>query len=343
MNRAFGLPSWEETTRGRYFSGLLLGNGASVNIWPEFRYTSLFRIARLGEMERSVFNRMETENFEAVLGRLFETQDVLEAANQPLDWVRPLYDGIKNALFDAVRRAHVQRWSLPSSTLATIAHTLNGFSKVYTLNYDLLIYWAHMSVLNDVRMVDFFFQNLMFDPAETEAWDGVTGIYYLHGGLHLWRDLRTEKTGKHSYTNRGTAILEQVQSSLNITAPRQPLFVSGASADDKMRTIRSSDYLNFAYHSLLNTTENLVVFGASLDPTDQHIVDALKKHRQRDIAVSIHVPASADSHHVPDEMARIQRLLRPVPPERIHFFDAATFPLGSPHLSVRQGHPFSAE
>jgi hypothetical protein len=104
-----------------------------------------------------------------------------------------------------------------------------------------------------------------------------------------------------------------------------------------MRTIRSSDYLNFAYRSLLHTPDNFVVFGASLDPTDQHIVDALKKHRWRDIAVSIHVPASAGVHHVPDEMDRIQRLLCPVPPERIHFFDAATFPLRSPDLSARQG------
>lgn len=339
MNRGRHLSSWEEITRGRNFPCMLLGNGASVNIWPGFRYTSLFEIADLEEIERSVFSSLETENFEAVLGRLFETQDVLEAVNQPVEWVRPLYDGIKNGLFDAVRRAHVQRWSLPHSTLATIAHTLNGFSQVFILNYDLLVYWAHMSVLREVRMVDFFF-HLEFDPADTEAWNGYTGVYYLHGGLHLWRDLRTERTGKHSYSNGGMSILEQVQTSLNIKAARQSLFVSGASADDKMRTIRSSDYLNFAYRSLLDTAHNVVVFGASLDPTDQHIVEALKQHPQRDIAVSIHVPASADVHHVPDEMDRIQKLLRPVAAERIHFFDAATFPLGSPDLSLKQGPSF---
>lgn len=335
MNRGHGLSSWQEINNGRHFPCLLLGNGVSVNIWADFRYKSLFEIADLGPRERSVFNRLETENFEAVLGRLFETQDVLEAVDQPADWIRPLYNGIKNGLFDAVRRAHVQRCSVPPPTLATIAQTLNGFSKVFTLNYDLLIYWAHMSVRNEVRMVDFFFQNLTFDPAETEPWPGVTGIYYLHGGLHLWRDLRTERTGKHSYSNGGTAILEQVQTSLNMRASRQSLFVSGASAGDKMRTIRSSDYLNFAYHTLLNSTDNVVVFGASLDSTDQHIVEALKKHVHRDIAVSIYVPTNVGVHYVPDEIDRIQKLLRPVPPERIYFIDAATFPLGSPMLSVR--------
>jgi hypothetical protein len=186
-------------------------------------------------------------------------------------------------------------------------------------------------------MVDFFFTNdLIFDPANVEAWNGYTGVYYLHGGLHLWRDLRTERTGKHRYSDSGTAILEQVQSSLDVTARRQSLFVSGASADDKMRTIRSSDYLNFAYRSLLETSDTIVVFGASLNTTDQHIVDALKKHRNRDIAVSIYVPPSADAHYIADEIAHIQRLLRPVPPQKIHFFDATTFPLGSPDLTVRQ-------
>lgn len=338
MSRSPELPSWQVISRQRTYQCLLLGNGASVNIWPSFRYRTLFEIANLGESERGVFRRLKTENFEAVLARLFETQDVLEAANQPVEWVQPLYDGIKNGLFDAVRMAHVQRWNLEQSTLSTIAHTLNRFSKVFTLNYDLLIYWAHMSVLPDVKMVDFFFTSgLVFDPANVEAWNGYTGVYYLHGGLHLWRDLHTERTGKHRYSESGTAILEQVQSSLDVTASRQSLFVSGASADDKMRTIRSSDYLNFAYRGLLETSDPIVVFGASLNTTDQHIVDALRKHRNRDIAVSIYVPPSANDHYVADEIAHIQRLLRPVPPQRIHFFEAASFPLGSPHLTAR--HP----
>jgi hypothetical protein len=339
MNRQGDLPSWEDIAERQSFPSLLLGNGASVNVWAGFRYKSLFEIAQLGEIERSLFNKLETENFEAVLGRLFETQDVLEAANQPASWVPPLYDGIKNGLFDAVKRAHILRWSLPPTTLASIAHTLDGFSKVFTLNYDLIIYWAHMSVLRDVHMADFFWRDLMFDPTEAEPWSGVTGIYYLHGGLHLWRDLRTGRTGKHSYSNGGTAILEQVQTSLNIMASRQSLFVSGASAADKMRTIRSSDYLNFSYRTLLEAADNIVVFGASLDPTDEHIVEALSRHTNRHIAVSIYVPPAASIYYIPDEMNRIQRLLRPLSPDRIHFFNAATFPLGAPGLSVRQNLP----
>ena len=121
MNRSPELPSWQEISQQRTFRCLLLGNGASVNIWPSFRYRTLFEIANLGESERGVFTRLETENFEAVLARLFETQDVLEAVRQPADWVKPLYDGIKNGLFDAVKRAHVQRWSLEQPDWAPVS------------------------------------------------------------------------------------------------------------------------------------------------------------------------------------------------------------------------------
>src|SRR5947208_1138255 len=64
----YALSSWGEVSDYADWTGLLVGNGASVAIWPEFRYGSLFNVATSGDVDhqlanedQSLFDAFDTE------------------------------------------------------------------------------------------------------------------------------------------------------------------------------------------------------------------------------------------------------------------------------------------
>src|SRR5437868_3000296 len=67
------LANWGDIT-GWHWSGLLIGNGLSINIWHEFQFPSLYAEAKsagaLAPEDDRLFSAFGTQNFEVVLGRL---------------------------------------------------------------------------------------------------------------------------------------------------------------------------------------------------------------------------------------------------------------------------------
>ena len=100
-----------------------------------------------------------------------------------------------------------------------------------------------------------------------------------------------------------------------------------------MKAIRESDYLGFAYDQLMLSKESLVIFGHSLDETDDHLIKAIQKNMPDKIAVSIR--SGNDKDYILERKVNIRRkfLAGRVHPE-IFFFDAATHPLGSKDIRI---------
>ena len=74
---------WHEIEADFARSGLLLGNGASISVWPGFAYDSLYEEARRGSIqhplernEHQVFTALDTTDFETVLDALATTRTV---------------------------------------------------------------------------------------------------------------------------------------------------------------------------------------------------------------------------------------------------------------------------
>ena len=106
-----------------------------------------------------------------------------------------------------------------------------------------------------------------------------------------------------------------------------PLFVTEGDSDSKRRAIARSEYLSFAYRSLVDHEGPLVVLGHSLSDQDAHLVDALNKTK-RELAIGILVQSDG---HIASEKARFTGQL---PWHRLSFFDASTHPLGRENLLV---------
>ena len=309
--------------------GLLIGNGASQAIWKRFRYASLYEEAKseeldhpLSEADQAMFAAFSTTNFERVLEALLGTQRVLDALDHDYPQIHERYESIRMALVEAVQKVHVKWTDVPENVLIRFAGILRGYRHVYSTNYDLLIYWAIMSVDAD-GFKDHFFDEA-FDLSNTEIWDNDwTRILYLHGALHLFRvGSLTIKRRRRPFKN----LLELFGGPHGEGAI--PLFVSEGSSEDKIATINTSDYLGFAYNRFANHDGSLVVFGHSLGDHDEHLLTAMSRREGREIAIGL----------VPDTEKRTifqkARLMEKLRKAELLFYDSTTHPLGAEDMRV---------
>jgi hypothetical protein len=130
-------------------------------------------------------------------------------------------------------------------------------------------------------------------------------------------------------TSNGQALLDQFGKPFAGENQARPLLISEGDAVDKARAIRENAYLTFAMDHLRREIEPLVVFGHSLSEQDRHVVDALDRPG-RPLAIALR--ASKDESDIKAKKHEIAARLPKV--DELHFFDAATHPLGDSRLRV---------
>src|SRR4051812_1945246 len=102
------LHHWEDIEDEQDWEVLLLGNGLSVNVWPKFKYGSLFDHARRGGLtaeDRALFDG--SPNFERVLGDLNVAIRTADLVGVDTRLLYERYRSIQLALGHAVRAVHL--------------------------------------------------------------------------------------------------------------------------------------------------------------------------------------------------------------------------------------------
>jgi hypothetical protein len=328
--------SWE--TGG----GILIGNGASINAHEGFGYNSLYEVADLSPDDEALFDEFSTTNFERVLAHLNTTMRVNQLAGYPVEKLEERYASIKNGLVDAVNIVHPNKHEFPDLMFTRIQEALVRYERVFSTNYDLLVYWSFADDFQ--RFLDYLW-GADFTPADTsvrrDSWYR-TRVLWLHGALHLYQSLDgvdCKLVGQH-----GNPILDQFASLGD--HGEVPLFVAEGTADDKMSVINSSPYLSFALKKLRYFTGPLVVFGSQLQDSDAHLVEAIKesgpldeflverKHRWDGRKLAFAVYPEQPEPTIASYKARIIEALECDQCEDVYFFNSTTHPLGVPDLSV---------
>jgi len=259
-----------------------------------------------------MFQALDTTNFETLLDALRIARLVCAQAGHSDVDVQRRYRAIRRALINAVNAIHPNHANIPTATLKHIARGVREYEFVFTTNYDLLLYWAVMSIKASGFRDYFWGDGSTFDAADTDVTAGCTRILYLHGALHLFRD-DLGRTAKRAAEPAG--ILRAVARS------RIPLFVSEGTSRDKLRAIRRSDYLTFAHSAFADCHVPIVVFGHSLSRQDAHLLAPLNV-RGRSVAVSI---VRTSDRAVLLRKTEVRDLL---PRATLVFFDAQSHPLG---------------
>ena len=318
---AFNLADWDDLAAANEWPDILLGNGASCAVSKKFAYKALYDEASLSSHDRDIFELLETTNFEEVLSSLAIARRVCRQLGHDHKEVKQRYQAVQKALIKVVRKVHVDWVTVSSgSTLDQIQQELPKYRAVFSTNYDLLLYWAMMKGGPSTKVADMFWNaDLLFDPYDTENWGDKTIVYWLHGGLHLYRD-EYGQTGKR-VNDGGASLLDQVLSGT------PPLYVAEGPSELKRSAIRRSEYLEHALMTFADREEALVVLGNSLSDSDAHLLTAIKRSRKR-IAYGIY-PTTKVAVRL--EEARILKALHGL---NVQFFDSTTHPLADPSLRV---------
>jgi len=199
-----------------------------------------------------------------------------------------------------------QFWSCRRFPANFLGETNNN-GKVYTLNYDLLLYWVlmHEDMGNDVpvslKINDGFGRDENTEP-EYVKWIGESDarhhqrVHYLHGALHLFDD--GADLLKFTWVNTSKPLLEQAREAMD--SGKFPLFVAEGESDQKLTKIKHSAYLYHSYKSfskqMKSKNDCLFIFGHSLAKNDQHILQKIAKGTISQIYVGLHGDSESQSN-----------------------------------------------
>jgi hypothetical protein len=280
---------------------VLLGNGFSIQ---HFSYRTLLEKAGLapdGSL-RALFDVLQTVDFEVVIKAL-EDAAVVERAYQK-EKRAALFSGeadkLRRSLVHAIRQIHPAHREniqvIPSCTTF-----LPSFATVFTLNYDLLLYWV---ILDDGdNFADGFGLGKESDgfrgPFQEDAY---CNIYNLHGGLHLFQTADNE-VEKRLMGKAG--VIDAIAQTIT-KDKRLPLYVAEGSSIAKLAHIYAVPYLRHCYETLCGSSDAFFVYGHSASTNDAHVYDALFKSDVKHLYFCIHQP-TAKLAEVDGELARYKK------------------------------------
>ncbi|WP_421939233.1 DUF4917 family protein [Pedobacter sp.] len=277
---------------------LLTGNGFSIACRSDiFRYDTLYNQANFTKLNpniKKVFQALNTKDFEVVMKNLIGSAKILEiyfpSEKTLIDQLNKDADDLKNVLVEAIASSHPE---MPSEILDSeyecCRYFLSHFQNIYTLNYDLLLYWTTMHFQETKTLnADDGFRTPDEGKREYVSWDiektDGQNIFYLHGALHLF-DTGSELQ-KYTWVNTGIRLIEQIRNALNFNS--FPLFVSEGTSIEKESKIMHSNYLSRGIRSFAKIGGCLFIYGHSLADNDKHILNLIGKNKVEKLYISIY-------------------------------------------------------
>lgn len=328
--------------KNEFNANLLLGNGFSRHFDSRFHYDSLFETCKdkyFSKDDIKIFQKFNTSDFEIVLRMLYfsselgsavinESIEEIEGINKEVtkynEFIISKYGKIRDSLISAIKDGHITYEEICEGfQLEIIKKSIHRFDKVFTLNYDLLPYWATMS--NSSKFVDFFF-GTYFDLSQTDIFPGKKAIYYLHGSLYLYQESLYEYGRVGKICSYGEGLLNRLSNLFE--DGRVPLFVSEGTSEQKKKKIYSNSYLSFCSNSLKNIDGTLTIFGWAFAEQDQHIIDLINNNEENitKIAISIFTGNGEIPENEITKLVRsIKSKLHNFHDSKITFFDSETF------------------
>jgi Domain of unknown function (DUF4917) len=277
---------------------LLLGNGFSIDCRPEaFTYGNLFEEADLDALAvaaEALFGLFGTADFERVIEALRVSAEVLALYEGDLVTAERLRfdaDALKEALAEVLTRKHPDNvGSIEPEEYAAARRFLANFDgKIYTVSYDLLLYWALMQDAGPpLPRSDGFHSDPDEPDAEWVVWDGFTDyrqrIYFLHGGLHLYD--AGSRLQKITWARTGVPLVDQIRNALAENV--YPLVVTEGTSEQKVSRIEHSPYLYRGLVSMTRCSGSLFVHGHSLDANDDHVLRRIEGSKVKAVFVGLH-------------------------------------------------------
>jgi len=279
-------------------SHLLTGNGFSIACRPGiFVYGKLFEQAdfsRLTPSARNSFEALRTTDFERVIRALRDATKLVHLYSKEPDIqmrMKKDADGLRDILVNTIAKSHPERPSdISDEEYDACKKFLSNFDKIYTLNYDLLLYWTMMHVEAGSTPTsddgfrkskeDFDSDYVVWEPENSHG----QNIHFLHGALHIFD--AGDEIQKYTWINTGIRLIEQIRNALS--KEFYPLFVAEGSSREKVQRIKHSDFLAKAYRSFQSIGGCIFIYGHSLAENDEHFLKVLERGKIEHIFIGIY-------------------------------------------------------
>lgn len=315
---------------------LMLGNGFSIALFPEiFTYGTLFERAKksskLSRKIAEVFALLGTTDFEQVMEALqiasslvgiYSTKTPRLAVNLQKD-----AEKLRDVLAETISENHPERpYKVDKEQYASCKRFLSHFDKgsIYTLNYDLLLYWTLMQDEVEPQVpCDDGFRDSDHEGGNYVVWDvqnsGRQRVFYLHGALHLY-DAGAELK-KFVWSKTEIALVDQIKQSL---AKREyPLVVTEGTSEQKMDRIQHSGFLNRAYRSFSSIQGKLFIYGHSLAENDEHLLKLIDQGKTNQVYIGIYgKPNTKNNQKVISRARQFASRRSDKNPAEIYFYNA---------------------
>ncbi|MDB2210891.1 DUF4917 family protein [Mycobacteroides abscessus] len=311
---------------------VLLGNGFSQAYSAKFAYRRLRDVTEMEELsvaKDSLFAHVGSDDFETVIDHLQRSARLVDLYSPKSVELRKSLENdarvVKRGLVDALTAVHPSLASeIEVEQYRSARAFLTNFKRIFTVNYDLLLYWA----INQ--------KSLEFTVQQRDGFNRVDGIltwqlpddsaameiFYLHGAMHLY--IQDRKARKLEYRNGN--LIDQLR--LNLQNRKYPLVVTEGSREDKEARISRSAYLRYCHRRLRRLTGVLFVHGWALSDNDGHMLEALtmKENRVDSIFVGLHGQDSdaRDAVIMKSHALVRQRNANSERPLNLHFYDSAS-------------------
>lgn len=325
---------------GKRAFSLLLGNGFSMAYDHEiFSYTALHDfITNLHDQNLdTILGVIETKNFEVIMQQLDNFSALIEAFGGEPELRAKIDEAsakLKNSLLDAVKSLHPEHvFTIPEEQSVACSNFLNIFlnsgGKIFSTNYDLLLYWVLLRN-SAIEHFDGFGRELK-NPDEVAKGEGrewseliwgkhkdKQNVFYVHGALPFFDNgveiIKEEYDSSHY-------LLENISDRMD--SGEYPVFVTAGNGREKLSHIMHNHYLSWCYDKLCSMEGSLVTFGFNFGPSDGHIIEAINKAAQggrnihpKLLSIYIGVYNEDDLHHI----ERIQSQFKC----KVRIFDAKT-------------------
>lgn len=314
---------------------VMLGNGFSISCRPQiFAYGKLFEQADFSTISpttKNAFSALATQDFEKVIKALRDASKIVAAYSGSAGLTANLAadaDGLRELLVQTIAASHPS-WpgELTADEYQACRSFLANFDTIYTLNYDLLLYWVQMHTAEgeDPSSDDGFrtpadnFDSsyVVWEPDQSHD----QNMWFLHGALHVF-DSGTE-VQKYTWKHTGVRLIDQIRDALSKNY--FPLFVSEGTSAEKYEHIRHNDYLAKAYRSFSSIQGALFIFGHSLAENDNHYLRCIQRGKVSHLYVGLYGDPNSDSNKFimrrANELSNGRRARNPL---GVSYFDAAS-------------------
>ena len=321
-------------------AAIILGNGASISISNNFSYKNLFlKASEIDTFPTSIFNTLNTNNFESVIYQL----DIAQKINKAIIPISPQIEQLNQTISDTnitIRQSLIQTIqsihpeyallsfiTLSEETIKKLFNYLTQFDSIINLNYDLLVYYILLHQTN--KFTDYFLPDrtannkLTFNEEINWLTDQVK-LYYPHGNIVLGINNigEEEKITYHPPATLLQTILNRWSNDTNF----YPLFICEGSSTEKIKSIARSYYLNYIYRNILpKLPENIICYGWSLSENDEHIIKQILKDSRKNHKLIISIRATNKStSQVEVECTNIKNRINNINNNtEVHFFNSS--------------------